>query len=89
MKKCKPKINKKSFVNLCKSKLDELKLEVCRTELDEMIYDLTFCKDNQIDYVALHTYVSPTTVKRVLKKFYDRALNLPLEMFIKIFDDTK
>lgn len=51
--------------------------------------DLGICKDENIDYIALNSYTSPTTVKRILKKFYDRALNLPIEIFDKIFNDTK
>lgn len=89
MKKYEHKINKKSFQNLCRDKLDFLKIQVCRTEVEELIYDLGICKDEKIDYVALNSYTSPTTVKRTLKKFYDRALNLPVEIFDKIFNDTK
>jgi hypothetical protein len=85
---CKRKINKKSFQNLCKDKLNTLKIQVCRTEIEELIYDLGICKDEKIDYVALNSYTSTTTVKRTLKKFYDRALNLPVELFDKIFNDT-
>lgn len=89
MNKCKHKITKKSFQKLCKDKLDFLKIQVCRTEVEELIYDLGICKDEKIDYVALNSYTSSTTVKRTLKKFYDRAFNLPIEIFDKIFSDTK
>lgn len=89
MKDCKYKINKKSFQKLCRDKLDILKIQVCRTEIEELIYDLGICKDEKIDYIALNSYTSATTVKRTLKKFYDRALNLPIEIFDKIFNDTK
>ena len=89
VKNCKHKISKKSFQNLCKDKLDFLKIQVCRTEIEKLIYDLGICKDEKIAYVALNSYTSPTTVKRTLKKFYDRALNLPVEIFDKIFNDTK
>ena len=88
VKKSKHKISKKSFNNLCKDKLDFLKIQVCRTEIEELIYDLGICKDEKIDYVALNSYTSATTVKRILKKFYDRACNLPVEIFDKIFNDT-
>lgn len=85
IKKCKHKISKKSFQNLCKDKLDYLKLQLCRNEIEELIYDLGLCKDENIDYVALHSYSSPTTVKRILKKIYDRACNLPCDIFNTIF----
>lgn len=85
MKNCKHKISKKSFQKLCKDKLDYLKLQVCRNEIEELIYDLGICKDEKIDYVALNSYTSPTTVKRTLKKFYDRACNLPSDMYSTIF----
>ena len=88
MKNCKHKISKKSFQGLCKDKLDFLKIQVCRTEVEELIYNLGICKDEKIDYIALNSYTSTTTVKRILKKFYDRALNLPVEIFDKIFTDT-
>lgn len=89
MKKSKGKVTKKSFQNLCKDKLDYLRLQVCRTELDNLIYELGICKDENIDYVAINSYTSPATVKRTLKKFYDRACSLPLEIYDKIFGDTK
>jgi hypothetical protein len=85
VKNCKHKINKKSFQNLCKDKLDFLKLQLCRNEVEELIYELGICKDEKIDYVALHSFTSSTTVKRVMKRFYDRACNLPLEVFNNIF----
>ena len=50
MKDCKYKINKKSFQKLCRDKLDILKIQVCRTEIEELIYDLGICKDEKIDY---------------------------------------
>ena len=86
IKNCKHKISKKSFQNLCKEKLDYLKLQLCRNDIEELIYDLSICRDEKIDYVAMHSYTSSTTVKRIMKKFYNRVYNLPAEVFNYIFD---
>lgn len=86
MKNCKRKISKKSFKNLCKSKLDFIKLQICRNDLERLIYDLSICKDEKIDYVAIHSYVSAPTVKRILKSLYNRVMNFSPEAFEIIFD---
>lgn len=85
MKNCKHKISKKSFKNLCKDKLDLLKVQLCRNEIENLVYDLGICKDENIEYVAMHAYISPTTVKRILKKFYDRTKNLSGNIINSIF----
>lgn len=82
---CKHKISKKSFRNLCKDKLDLLKLQVCRNDIEELIYDLGIRRDENVEYVALHSYTSSTTVKRILKRFYDRVSNLPTDAYNLIF----
>lgn len=86
VKNCKHKISKKSFQKLCRDKLDYLRLQICRNELEEIIYDLGIKKDEKIEYVAMNSFTSPATVKRILKKFYDRALNLPQKAFDYIFE---
>ncbi len=85
MKNCKHKITKKSFKNLCKDKLEFLKLQLCRNEIENLVYDLGICKDENIEYVALHAYISPTTVKRILKRFYNRTKNLSQDIVENIF----
>lgn len=86
MNNCKHKISKKSFQGLCKEKLDFLKLQICRSEIEELVYDLELRKDEKIDYVAINTYTSPATVKRILHKFYERTRNLPRDIYTSLFD---
>lgn len=82
---CKHKISKKSFKNLCKDKLDLLKIQLCRTEIEELVYDLGIKRDEKIDYIAIHTFTSPSTVKRILNCLYERTKNLPNDIFTSLF----